>query len=174
MFEDVLPQAGSPANLTLPSRPGPIHGTLEANDDSDLRVPYHGQMASPGHRVDAVPHGSAARLVLSSDPHDVLRVSGFAELTAHNCERFKTGTEAALNGHTSIEIDLSRTSVMDCAGLGALIALRNGARRRKGLVRLVSPKPAVRRLLEIVRADLMFEIVHTVGLDPIARRQPRA
>ncbi|MCL4180135.1 MAG: STAS domain-containing protein [Verrucomicrobia bacterium] len=95
-------------------------------------------------------------------------------MTAHNCELFLAGTHAALNGHTSIEIDLSDTMVMDCSGLGALIALRSCARRRNGVVRLVSPIPAVRRLLEIVRAEQMFEIVQTVGLDPIARSQPGA
>jgi anti-anti-sigma factor len=87
---------------------------------------------------------------------------------------FLAGTHAALNGHTSIEIDLSDTSVMDCSGLGALISLRNSVRRRNGVVRLVSPIPAVRRLLEIVRAEQMFEIVRTVGSDPIVRRQPGA
>jgi anti-anti-sigma factor len=131
-------------------------------------------MARPGHRVDAVPHGSAARLARIPDPDEVLRVSGFAELTAHNCDLFRAGTHAALNGHTSIEIDLSDTIVMDCSGLGALIALRNCARRRNGVVRLMSPIPAVRRLLEIVRAEQMFEIVHTVGLDPISPSQPGA
>jgi anti-anti-sigma factor len=93
-------------------------------------------------------------------------VKGFAELTAHNVELFRGETSAALNGHTSIEIDLSDTSVLDCAGLGALIALRNCARRRNGVVRLVRPTPAVRRLLDIVRAEQMFEIVNTGGLDP--------
>jgi len=131
-------------------------------------------MARPGYRVVAVPPRSAARLALLPDPDKVLRVNGCKELTAHNCELFLAGTHAALNGHTSIEIDLSDTSVMDCSGLGALISLRNSVRRRNGVVRLVSPIPAVRRLLEIVRAEQMFEIVQTVGLDPIARSQPGA
>ena len=41
-------------------------------------------MAHPGHRVDAVPHGSAAPLPLIPDPNEVLRVKGFAKWTAHN------------------------------------------------------------------------------------------
>jgi anti-anti-sigma factor len=133
---------------------------LEVNDDSGLRPSNPDVMARPGHRADAVPQGSAARLALSPDSDKVLRVNGFAELTAYNGERFRRETSAALNGHTSIEIDLSQTTVMDCSGLGALIALRNCARPRNGVVRLLSPTPAVRRLLEIVRAEQMFEIVH--------------
>jgi hypothetical protein len=38
-------------------------------------------------------------------------------------------------------------------------------------MRLLNPTPAARRLLEIVRAEQMFEIVHTVGLEPIAHSQ---
>jgi anti-anti-sigma factor len=123
-------------------------------------------MARPGHRVDADPHGAAAQLKRNPDTDEVLRVKGFAKLTAHNCEVFRAGTHAALNGHASIEIDLSDTIVMDCSGLGALIALRNCASRRNGVVRLMSPIPAVRRLIEIVRAEQMFEIVDTVGSAP--------
>jgi anti-anti-sigma factor len=111
---------------------------------------------------------------LSLDPDQVLRVKGFPELTAYNCELFRTGISAALNGHVSIEIDLSRTTVMDCSGLGALIALRNCTRRRNGVVRLVSPSPAVRRLFEIMRSEQMFEIVYPAGLHPIAPEQPGA
>ena len=142
--------------------------------DSDLRPSDAGVRARPGHRFDAVPHGTSARVALSPDLDEVLRVKGFAELTAHNCELFRAGTNAALNGHTSIEIDLCDTIVMDCAGLGALIALRNCARRRHGVLRLVNPAPAVRRLLEIVRAEQMFEIVETVGLHPMACGQSGA
>ena len=160
MIEDVLSQAGGPADRIHPSQPGPIPGTLETNDDSGFRLPYPVVMAHPSHRVDAVPHGSAVRLALIPDPDGVLRVKGFAELTVHNAERFRGETNAALNGHTSIEIDLSDTIVMDCSALGALIALRNCTRRRNGVVRLMSPNPAVRRLLEIVRAEQMFEILH--------------
>jgi anti-anti-sigma factor len=173
VIEDVLSQAGGPADRIHPSQPGPIPGTLETNDDSGLRLSYPGVMARPSHRVDAVPQGSAARLALIPDPDEVLRVKGVAELTAHNVELFRRETNAALNGHTSIEIDLSDTIVMDCSGLGALIALRNCARRRNGVVRLMSPPPAVRRLLEIVRAEQMFEIVPAVGLDPIVRNLER-
>jgi anti-sigma B factor antagonist len=131
-------------------------------------------MAGPGHRVNTVVDGAARRRVPSADATGVLRVKGFAELTAHNVELFRSETRAALNGHTSIEIDLSGTTFMDCSGLSALIALRSCARRRNGVLRLVNPAPAVRRLFEIVRAEQMFEIVNRVGLHPIAPVPPGA
>jgi len=50
---------------------------------------------------------------------------------------------------------------MDCTGLSALIALRNLARARNGAVRLLNPTPTVQRLLDVVRAGEIFEIVNT-------------
>jgi anti-sigma B factor antagonist len=93
--------------------------------------------------------------------NEVLTVGGFVELTALNNEQFRKEVCAALNGHTTIEIDLSRTTFMDSAGLGALVALRNFARGRNGVMRLVNPTPAVQQLFDTVRAGHMFEIVNT-------------
>lgn len=91
----------------------------------------------------------------------VLRVMGAAELTAAHSRQFRKQVHAALNGHTVVEIDLSQTTAMDCAGLGALIAIRNLTRDRKGVVRLVNPGAGVRQLLELMRAGEVFEIVKT-------------
>ena len=91
--------------------------------------------------------------------NDVLTVGGFTELTAANNEQFRKRICTELNGHTTIEIDLSRTTFMDCAGMGALIALRNFARDRNGVMRLVNPSPALQQLFDVVRAGHMFEIV---------------
>ena len=97
--------------------------------------------------------------------NEVLTVGGFAELTAANSDRVGRKIRAGLNGHTTIEIDLSRTTFMDCTGLGALIALRNLARARNGGVRLLNPTPTVQRLFDVVRAGEIFEIVNTRPTD---------
>jgi anti-sigma B factor antagonist len=93
--------------------------------------------------------------------NEVLTVGGFAELTAANSDRVGRKIRDGLNGHTTIEIDLSRTTFMDCTGLGALIALRKLASARNGSVRLVNPTPTVQRLFDVVRAGEIFEIVNT-------------
>lgn len=64
-----------------------------------------------------------------------------------------------MNGHTSVEIDLSQTTSIDFAGLGALLAIRNLTRDRKGVVRLVKPSSSVQQLLDLMRAGQFFEIV---------------
>ena len=56
---------------------------------------------------------------------------------------------------------------MDCAGLGALIALRNLARGRNGGVRLLNRTPIVQQLFDVVRAGHMFEIVNTRPTDQL-------
>ena len=98
----------------------------------------------------------------------VLTVGGLAELTAENRDRFGRKIRADLNGHTTIEIDLSRTTFMDCTGLGALIALRKLARARNGGVRLVNPTPTVQRLFDVLRAGELFEIVNTQPTDQLS------
>ena len=95
----------------------------------------------------------------------VLTVGGFAALTAANSDRVGRKIRAGLNGHTTIEIDLSGTTIMDCAGLGTLIALSNLARARNGGVRLLNPTPIVQRLFDVVRARHMFDIVSTRPTD---------
>ena len=92
---------------------------------------------------------------------EVLTVGGFAELTAANSDRVGRKIRAALNGHTTIEIDLSRTTFMDCAGLGTLVGLSNLARARNGGVRLLNPTPLVQQLFDVVRAGHMFDILNT-------------
>ena len=93
--------------------------------------------------------------------NNVLTIRGFAELSAANDELFRQRFCTDLNGYTSIEIDLSRTTFMDCTGLGALIALRKLAHARNGAVRLVNPTPAVQGLFDVMRAGEIFEIVNT-------------
>jgi anti-anti-sigma factor len=92
---------------------------------------------------------------------EVLKVMGTAELIAAHGERFAKQVRASLNGHTSVEIDLSQTTSIDCAGLGALIAIRNQTRLRNGVVRLLNPTTAVQQLLDLMRAGQIFEIANT-------------
>jgi len=105
---------------------------------------------------------------------EVLTFEGFKELTAANADMFRKEVHAAVNGHKVIEVDLSQTTFMDCSGLGALIALRNFARGRNGVMRLVNPTPVVQQLFDVVRAGHMFEIVNTRPTDhPLVREPPR-
>ena len=85
---------------------------------------------------------------------------GLAELTAANCHLVRKKICAALNGHSVIEVDLSQAAFIDCAGLGAMIAIRNLTHGRNGVVRLLNPSASVQQLLDLMRAGRIFEIVH--------------
>lgn len=99
------------------------------------------------------------------DPGDVLTVFGFTEINAANNARFRKHVCTSMEGHAGLEIDLSRTLTMDCAGLGALVALRNLAHERQQGMRLVNPTAQVQQFLQLVRAGEIFEIVNTRQAD---------
>lgn len=80
---------------------------------------------------------------------------------------FRKTVSATLDEQAEIEIDLSRTTSIDCAGLGALAAVRNLIRGRNGIVRLTNPNPSVQQLLNLMRAGQAFEIVNTLDAEPI-------
>ena len=96
----------------------------------------------------------------------VLRVVGFEEMTAANCQLFRKTACAAWNGHADVEIDLSETTFIDCAGLGALIAVRNLTLRRNGVARLMNPTSTVQQMLDLTRTGQLFEIVNASDADP--------
>ena len=97
-------------------------------------------------------------------------------MTAANRKLFRRKVCTALNGHTvaEVDIDLSQTTFMDFAGLGALIAVRNLTTGRNGVVRLMYPTSPVQQLLDLVRAGQVFEIVSTSPMDPSPGSQTAA
>ena len=89
----------------------------------------------------------------------VLSVAGTRVLTTATAGKFRERVFAGLNGHDVIEVDLSRTTFMDCGGLGALIALRNATRESNSRMRLLNPTPPVEQVLNLLEAQRVFEIV---------------
>ncbi len=95
----------------------------------------------------------------------ILRVVGYEEMTAANSNLFRKTACAAWLGHTNVEIDLSETTFIDCAGLGALIAVRNLTRARNGIARLMNPTSSVQQMLDFTRTGQLFEIVNAPAAD---------
>ncbi len=120
-------------------------------------LPGHGREVAAGERAAG---------------DQVLAVRSPDRLTAANRDSFGQQVGAALNGHQSIELDLGHTTFMDCAGLGALIALEKLARARQGALRVVNPTPPVRQLFAIVDARRLFEVVPLAGDQGPFRREP--
>jgi anti-anti-sigma factor len=60
---------------------------------------------------------------------------------------------------TDIEVDLSETLLLDCAGQGVLLALDRVCRDRDGAVRLRNPSPPADQILDLTRMERVMEIV---------------
>jgi anti-sigma B factor antagonist len=67
--------------------------------------------------------------------------------------------EAAAAGADVVDIDLSQVDYADSTALGLFIRLRNRMNERGGTVRLVSPSPRMRKLLDYAGLVHVFEIV---------------
>ena len=134
-------------SASSPAWTNPFDRPRAADDDTPIRGTRPDVLAACRPAAKAAPIASR-----------VLKVLGCVELTAAHCYTFRKQVCAALNGHTEVEIDLSQTVIMDCAGLGALIAIRNLTRGRNGAVRLTNPSSPVRQLLDLMRAGEIFEI----------------
>jgi anti-anti-sigma regulatory factor len=89
---------------------------------------------------------------------DTLTASDINELATMSVNSFHTELGAAMPvGLKQIDVDLSRTGFVDCAGLGALISLRKRAGGPNGAVRIrvLNPPPAVQRMLNLMKLDQM-------------------
>jgi anti-anti-sigma factor len=90
---------------------------------------------------------------------EIVQVSEIPALDLAHAEAFQREVAAALPMAVSgIDLDLSETDCLDCAGIGALVALRRLARQRHAAaeVRLCNPSPALQRLLKLTKMDGLF------------------
>ncbi len=93
---------------------------------------------------------------------DTLKVSDIELLDSAHVPGFKSAVEAALPSRVRlVDVDLSHTSCLDCAGVGALVALRKQAQANNAsvLLRLRNPPRSAQRLLRLTHADEMFSLV---------------
>jgi anti-anti-sigma factor len=63
--------------------------------------------------------------------------------------------------HPKLLVDLNRVNFLDSAGCGALVASRTRCKGQGGDLRLCSPKPNVKTLLELVRLTRVLSVYDT-------------
>jgi len=142
MINNAILQTGGSVSASIPSHAVLRNPFLAVKNDISIRKPG----------VELMPC-----ITLSEQ---VLTLKGFAEITAANCNQFRKTACAAWNRHTDVEIDLSQTTLIDCSGLGALIAVRNLIRGRNGVTRLINPSSSVQQMLDLTQTRQLFEIVN--------------
>jgi anti-anti-sigma factor len=150
MKNNLIPQIGRSAGASI------LGGII-------LRNPFLAPGNENSHAEPAVSRDARQNGIEASK--QVLRVTGYEEMTAANCNQFGKAVCAAWNGHTDVEIDMSQTRFIDCAGLGALIAVRNLTQERNGVARLMNPTSSVQQMLDLTRTGQLFDIVNTPDAD---------
>jgi len=90
------------------------------------------------------------------DCPDQLRLTG--ELTIYTVAEILTRLRAPLAEHPVLALDLSEVTELDGAGLQLLLWLRETARARGSALHLVTPNPAVRRVIELLQLHNRFDL----------------
>ncbi len=90
-------------------------------------------------------------------PGIVLRPEG--EIDLATAEPFRRTVHAALQAQPNVlVIDLRDVSFLDSSGLSVLAAALKGQRSRDAIVALVNPQSIVRRAIELVGLDVLFDL----------------
>lgn len=90
---------------------------------------------------------------------DLLLVTDLDRLSATNSSHFKDLVRAQITPQLrSVEVDLAGVDFVDSEGLGALAAVQRSLSAHGGQLRLLSPRPIVRQLLELVQFHRFLEI----------------
>ena len=90
----------------------------------------------------------------------LLAVSGDADL--HSAPELRESLRDAIDeGSTTIVLDLSETTFVDSTALGVLLGGMKRLREQEGRIRLVVPRPEVRRVFEITMLDRIFPLHET-------------
>ncbi|HUU58151.1 MAG TPA: STAS domain-containing protein [Phycisphaerae bacterium] len=91
----------------------------------------------------------------------VVRIRGSAGMTQAEPMRRQL-EQLAARQVSLIVLDLSQMEFISSLGLGAIITGYLKSRHHNGRIRLVNPRPAVRKLLEMTRLTKLFPIYPTV------------
>lgn len=92
---------------------------------------------------------------------DTLNVSDIKELATATANSFQSELSAALSeGVRHIDLDLSKTTFVDCGGLGALVAIRKKANsaHSAATIRLFNPPKPLEHIVNMMKLSDVFPI----------------
>ena len=90
----------------------------------------------------------------------ILEVHGDADL--HSAPELRERIRGAIDeGANTVVVDLSTTTIIDSTSLGVLLGGMKRLREQNGQIRLVVPRPEVRRVFEITMLDRVFPLHDT-------------
>ncbi len=93
----------------------------------------------------------------------VLRPTGSLDIS--NAPAFKEWVSDTFldSGKKYIAVDLSEVEAMDSYALGVLISLYKHLRMREGMLFLISPRDAMKRIIEMTSLDRIIPVVGSVN-----------
>ncbi|MHC4414859.1 MAG: STAS domain-containing protein [Planctomycetota bacterium] len=101
---------------------------------------------------------------LSYEDHDtitVLTISG--DLTVDQVDAFRRSCQERFTaGIRHVVLDMEYLTLLDSAGLEALLWIIDEGAQHGGQLRLVRPDPTVRKILEVSRLDRRFDIHESI------------
>lgn len=103
-------------------------------------------------------------LVVQAEERDgwaVLRASGDLDMTTAPQLR-EVVVDCIVRGQPCVVLDLQAVDFIDSTGLGVLIGLLKRARSQGGDLRLVSTRPALRKVLELTDLDRALPLASRV------------
>lgn len=83
-----------------------------------------------------------------------IKVSGRFDFGVH--QGFRKAIELTPQNMRAVVVDLQFTEYMDSSALGMLLVLRDRVNNAQKSVKLLNPKPDVRKILEIANFDKLF------------------
>jgi anti-sigma B factor antagonist len=103
--------------------------------------------------------------------HATIEVGG--EIDLATCPRLQAVLADLVDrGFHQLIVDLEQVSFLDCAGIGVLVDARRRVQEHGGSLKLVRPRPCVRRVLALTGMTTMFSIDTSLG-EPLATEPMR-
>ena len=100
--------------------------------------------------------------VQSHSDHALIQVGGEVDLAT--CPQLQAVlAELVDRGFHQLILDLEQVSFLDCAGIGVLVEARRRVHKHRGSLKLVRPRPLVRRVLEVTGMTAVFPIDSSLG-----------
>ena len=104
----------------------------------------------------------------SQGDHTVISVAG--EIDLYTAPRLQSELTSVLSDNKSAQIvvDMSAVEFCDSTGMNVLLSCLRRVRERGGELEIASPKPAVRKILQVTGLDSVFTLV-----DDASRSRPK-
>ena len=120
-----------------------------------------------------VPHVELNVSSRSHDDHTIVTISG--EIDLYTAPRLHGELVALIaDGKPArVVVDMSGVEFCDSTGMNVLLSCLRRARERGGELEIASPKPAVRKILQVTGLDSVFTLVDDTDLQRLKPAVPQ-